>query len=205
MVRGRPSGVDRLNIYWSLTKRVLERSISISSKSSRRKYEDYHPGPLSSPLLCLLSLRHVSTSELAASRYLSSFRSTPRVECNFCGERDHWPGSMGSCDDWDHARHREESSCADVCPMGASIDFLDFLFFRKARRSGLKAEVGLRRTKYFLLVVFIVAALTGLSLAFLMDPMSLLTRFYNIFIYPLAITAINLSSDLLRPLFQALG
>jgi MauM/NapG family ferredoxin protein len=95
--------------------------------------------------------------------------------------------------------------CAYVCPMGASIDFLDFLFFRKARRSGLKAEVGLRRTKYFLLVVFIVAALTGLSLAFLMDPMSLLTRFYTFFIYPLAITAINLSLDLLRPLFQALG
>jgi MauM/NapG family ferredoxin protein len=95
--------------------------------------------------------------------------------------------------------------CAYVCPMGASIDFLDFLFFRKKKHSGLKAEVGLRRTKYFLLVVFIVAALTGLSLAFLMDPMSLLTRFYTFFIYPLAITVINLSLDLLRPLFRALG
>ncbi len=95
--------------------------------------------------------------------------------------------------------------CAYVCPMGTSIDFLDFLFFRKKRRSGLKAEVGLRRTKYFLLVVFVVAALTGLSLAFLMDPLSLLTRFYTFFIYPLAITVINLSLDLFRPLFQALG
>jgi len=70
---------------------------------------------------------------------------------------------------------------------------------------GLKAEVSFRRTKYFLLVIFIVAALTGLSLAFLMDPMSLLTRFYTFFIYPLAITLINLILDLLRPLFQALG
>ena len=64
--------------------------------------------------------------------------------------------------------------CAYVCPMGASIDFLDFLFFRKKKRPGLKAEVSLRRTKYVLLIIFIAAALTGLSLAFLMDPMSLL-------------------------------
>jgi MauM/NapG family ferredoxin protein len=95
--------------------------------------------------------------------------------------------------------------CAYVCPMGASIDFLDLLFFRKKKRQGMKLEISLRKVKYFLLIVFIVAALTGLSLAFLMDPMALLTRFYTFFIYPLAITLINLVLDLLRPLFQALG
>ena len=95
--------------------------------------------------------------------------------------------------------------CAYVCPMGASVDFLDFLFFRKKKRLGLKAEASFRRAKYVLLVIFIVAALTGLSLAFLMDPMALLTRFYTFFIYPLVLTVINLSLDLLRPLFQALG
>lgn len=95
--------------------------------------------------------------------------------------------------------------CAYVCPMGASIDFLDFLFFRKKKRQGLKAEASLRRVKYFLLIIFIAAALTGLSLAFLMDPLSLLTRFYTFFIYPLTITLINLILDLLRPLFKALG
>jgi len=95
--------------------------------------------------------------------------------------------------------------CAYICPMGVSIDFLDFLFFRKKKRLGLKSDAGLRRTKYLLLVIFIVAALTGLSLAFLMDPMSLLTRFYTFFIYPLAVAVINLLLDLLRPLFQALG
>src|SRR4030042_3804981 len=71
--------------------------------------------------------------------------------------------------------------CAYVCPMGASIDFLDLLFFRKKKRQNLKAESSLRKVKYFLLVIFIVAALTGLSLAFLMDPLSLLTRFYTFF------------------------
>ena len=95
--------------------------------------------------------------------------------------------------------------CAYVCPMGASIDFLDLLFFRKKKRQGLKAQASLRKVKYFLLIIFIMAALTGLSLAFLMDPMALLTRFYTFFIYPLAITLINLILDWLRPLFQALG
>jgi len=95
--------------------------------------------------------------------------------------------------------------CAYVCPMGASIDFLDFLFFRKKKRLGLKAEISFRKVKFFLLIIFLTAALTGLSLAFLMDPLALLTRFYTYFIYPLATTLINLSLDLLRPLFQAIG
>ena len=95
--------------------------------------------------------------------------------------------------------------CAYICPMGVSIDFLDFLFFRKKKRLSLKAEASLRKVKYLLLIIFITAALTGLSLVFLMDPMSLLTRFYTFFIYPLAITVINLILDLLRPLFRGLG
>jgi polyferredoxin len=95
--------------------------------------------------------------------------------------------------------------CAYVCPTGASIDFLDFLFFRKKKRPGLKAEAKFRKVKYFFLVIFVTAALTGLSLAFVMDPLALLTRFYTFFIYPLTITVINLSVDLLRPLFRALG
>jgi MauM/NapG family ferredoxin protein len=95
--------------------------------------------------------------------------------------------------------------CAYVCPMGAWIDFLDFLFFREKKRPGLKSETNFRRVKYFLFIIFMSAALSGLSLAFLMDPLALLTRFYTFFIYPLAITLINLILDLMRPLFNALG
>jgi len=95
--------------------------------------------------------------------------------------------------------------CAYVCPMGVSIDFLDLLFFRKKKRQGLKFEAGLRKVKYFLLIIFITAAIAGLSLAFLMDPMALLTRFYTFFLYPFVTTLINLILDLIRPLFQALG
>jgi ferredoxin-type protein NapF len=95
--------------------------------------------------------------------------------------------------------------CAYACPTGASIDFLDRLFFRKEKRPGLKSDTNLKKVKYFLLVIFIGAAVTGLSLAFLMDPLALLTRFYTFFLYPLVITLVNLSADLLRPLFQVLG
>src|SRR4030043_444231 len=95
--------------------------------------------------------------------------------------------------------------CAYVCPTGVSIDFLDLLFFRKKKRPGMKWDINLRRVKYYLLVIFIMAALIGLSIAFLMDPMSLPPRFYTFFIYPLVITLINLILDLLRPLFLALG
>ncbi|MDP3017929.1 MAG: 4Fe-4S binding protein, partial [Deltaproteobacteria bacterium] len=95
--------------------------------------------------------------------------------------------------------------CAYACPMGASIDFLDLLLFRKKKRESLKTESSLRKVKYFLLIVFIMAAVTGLSLAFLMDPIALLTRFYTFFIYPLAITLINLFLDLLRPLSKTFG
>ena len=95
--------------------------------------------------------------------------------------------------------------CAFVCPLGASIDLLDFLFFWKRKRPGLNSDTSLRKVKFSLLIIFISAAVVGLSLAFLMDPMSLVTRFYTFFIYPLAVTLINLILDLLRPLFQTLG
>ncbi len=95
--------------------------------------------------------------------------------------------------------------CAYVCPMGVSIDFLDFLLFKRKKQKSLTVESNLRKTKYFLLIVFLMAAITGLSLAFLMDPIALLTRFYTFFLYPLTITLINLFLDLMRPLFKGLG
>jgi polyferredoxin len=95
--------------------------------------------------------------------------------------------------------------CAYVCPMGASIDLLDLLFFSKKKRAGLKTDTGLKKAKYLLLIIFLGAAITGLSLAFMMDPMALLTRFYTFFLYPLATTLTNLILDLLRPFFHSLG
>jgi MauM/NapG family ferredoxin protein len=95
--------------------------------------------------------------------------------------------------------------CAYVCPLGASIDGLDALYFRKKKRPGLKTDSALRRWKYFLLVVTIAAALTGVSLVYFLDPIAFLTRFYTFVLHPLAIAVLNLFLDLLRPLSRGLG
>jgi len=95
--------------------------------------------------------------------------------------------------------------CSYVCPLGAVIDFLNPLFFRKKSGWELKNEATFRKIKFFLLILFLSAALVGLSLSYLMDPLPLLTRFYTFFLYPLIVTLVNLILDLLRPFFQALG
>lgn len=95
--------------------------------------------------------------------------------------------------------------CAYVCPLGAAIDGLDFLFFQKNKRRGLKADEGLRRGKYFLLIMIIAAALIGVSLVYLLDPIALLTRFYTFVIYPAVIALLNLLLDLIRPLAGLFG
>ncbi|MHB8773305.1 MAG: 4Fe-4S dicluster domain-containing protein [Syntrophales bacterium] len=95
--------------------------------------------------------------------------------------------------------------CAWLCPLGATIDGLDGLLFRKARRPGLRGEANLRKTKYVLLILIVSAALVGVSLAYLFDPIALLTRFYALVLYPLAVAVANVLLDLLRPLTDALG
>lgn len=95
--------------------------------------------------------------------------------------------------------------CAYLCPLGATLDFLDPVFFRKTTRQRPKLDARLRNTKYAILFVFLGAALAGLSLVYLLDPLALLTRFYTFVLYPLIITLLNLVLDALRPLLQALG
>jgi MauM/NapG family ferredoxin protein len=95
--------------------------------------------------------------------------------------------------------------CGYVCPLGAAIDFLDVLFFGRKTRQGLKADASLRRVKFFLLIIFLGAAAASVSLAYLLDPLALLTRFYTFVLFPLAISLLNLLLDLVRPAFQAMG
>jgi polyferredoxin len=95
--------------------------------------------------------------------------------------------------------------CAYLCPLGASIDGLDFLLFRRVKLPGLKGDDSLRRWKYFLLIGTIVAALTGVSLVYFLDPIAFLTRFYTFVLHPLAIVVLNLFLDLIRPLSHGLG
>lgn len=95
--------------------------------------------------------------------------------------------------------------CAYLCPLGATLDFLDLLFFRKTSRQRPKSDAGLRHAKYAILFVVLGAALAGLSLVYLLDPLALLTRLYTFVLYPLIITLLNLALDAFRPLLQTLG
>ncbi len=95
--------------------------------------------------------------------------------------------------------------CGWVCPLGAILDFLDPPFFRNRKPRALTADAGLRRLRLGILVAVAGAAAAGLSLAYLMDPLALLTRLYTFVFTPLAVAAVNLALDLLRPVATRLG
>jgi len=90
--------------------------------------------------------------------------------------------------------------CSYVCPLGAILDFLDPVLFRRARRRPLEADQNLRRVKYVVLIVFFAAAIVGSSLVYLLDPISLLTRTYTFGLFPPFVGMVNILLDAFRPL-----
>jgi MauM/NapG family ferredoxin protein len=95
--------------------------------------------------------------------------------------------------------------CSHVCPLGAILDFLDPLLFRRVTRRPLGADARLRNVKYVVLIVFIAAALAGSSLVYLLDPISLLTRTYTLALFPPFVGLVNVLLDAVRPLAAAAG
>jgi len=63
--------------------------------------------------------------------------------------------------------------CGWVCPLGTIIDISDRAFFAKTRA---RAATERRRWKYYVLAAVVVSALFGAQLAYLVDPIVLLTR-----------------------------
>ncbi len=90
--------------------------------------------------------------------------------------------------------------CGYVCPLGAAIDLGQFIFWRKIKFFPFPKDKLLRRVKFYLLIITLNAALGGLTISSLFDPIPLLTRFYTFTLYPLIITILNLILDGLRPL-----
>lgn len=95
--------------------------------------------------------------------------------------------------------------CAYVCPLGAILDFLDPLLFRRKKRRGLAEASWLRQVKYLALVGIAGAAGIGVSLVHFLDPIALLTRSYTFVFYPVLVGAANLGLDGVRPAAAALG
>jgi len=95
--------------------------------------------------------------------------------------------------------------CAYVCPLGAILDFLDPVFFRRTARRAIGNDALLRQVKYVTLILILGAAAIGVSLVYLLDPIALLTRTYTFVFYPAFIAVVNVGLDAIRPLARALG
>jgi MauM/NapG family ferredoxin protein len=98
--------------------------------------------------------------------------------------------------------------CGYICPMGATIDFADWL---RGERKGKREEDSFeeagkyRQVKYLFLAGLAGTSVAGISWIFLFSPLSLATRFYSFVIYPMVLMGTNLLLDIFRPLFPHLG
>lgn len=98
--------------------------------------------------------------------------------------------------------------CGYLCPMGATIDFADWVTRRKKKGStqnSFEASGKYRNLKYLALFFIVGTSLVGVSSVFFLSPLSLITRFYSFVIYPLALMVTNLFLDTFRPVFPFIG
>jgi len=93
--------------------------------------------------------------------------------------------------------------CGWLCPLGTCIDIFDTLFFR--RRSGQRPGRTRPQWKYYILAAVLVAALLGAQIAWLVDPIPLLTRTAATVVYPLSLGAYNLFINQAGPLLHHFG
>lgn len=98
--------------------------------------------------------------------------------------------------------------CGYICPMGTTIDLSDrFLGPRKndEAQAGPRQGAWFRKIKYLILFFILGAALAGVSLVFTASPLSLITRFYGLIIYPALVLAADTTLDIFLPLNTLLG
>ena len=89
--------------------------------------------------------------------------------------------------------------CGYLCPLGTLIDGVDACV-RKPAAETVDLPRKWRRAKYVLLAFVTAAALAGLSLAFLVAPIPLVTRFFSLLILPLLQQLADLALQLAAPL-----
>lgn len=73
--------------------------------------------------------------------------------------------------------------CGWICPLGTIIDITDRFFEKRVRRP-LMRERRWRNIKFYLLAFIVLSALVGVQIAFLFDPISLLTRALTLAFFP---------------------
>ncbi len=96
--------------------------------------------------------------------------------------------------------------CGYVCPMGTTIDGIQGAIYPKSRlrspRSGYDSRSQYRSIKYYILLITLAAAVGGVSLAFLVAPISLVTRFWGQVAYPIFLSIADIGLDLASPLYK---
>ncbi len=96
--------------------------------------------------------------------------------------------------------------CGHICPMGVTLDILHWLFGSRQRltpkNNSFESTQYHRKWKYLVLIAIIAAALTGVSLVHLGSPLSLITRFYGLVIYPVFLIAADLLLQIGGPLLS---
>ncbi|MCJ7593501.1 MAG: 4Fe-4S binding protein [Desulfobacterales bacterium] len=98
--------------------------------------------------------------------------------------------------------------CGYICPMGATIDFADRVIGRKPKRKRENSFENcgrFRQLKFLFLFGLAGTALMGISSIFIFSPLSLITRFYALVLWPLALMSANLFLDTFRFLFSWIG
>jgi polyferredoxin/formate hydrogenlyase subunit 6/NADH:ubiquinone oxidoreductase subunit I len=76
--------------------------------------------------------------------------------------------------------------CGWLCPLGTCLDAGDKLFFRKRRdKRGESREGNARNIKYYVLVAVLVAAFFSSQLAYLLDPITIITRAFTLAAFPI--------------------
>jgi ferredoxin len=93
--------------------------------------------------------------------------------------------------------------CGYLCPLGTLIDGVDACI-RKPAAETIELPPKWRRAKYGVLAFVATAALAGLSLAFLVAPIPLVTRFFTLLILPLLQQMTDMALQLAAPLADRL-
>ena len=110
--------------------------------------------------------------------------------------------------------------CGYLCPFGTTLDLVRFLGAKRKRRPESAAHPfpdgkqipprapGSRSRhwgKYLLLTAILTAAAFGVNAVFAASPISLITRFYTLFVFPLVQLTGKQGLDVLRPVADTLG
>ncbi len=95
--------------------------------------------------------------------------------------------------------------CGWICPLGTTIELADDLLYRRHKRRWLNHRRVARGLKYVNLIVILIASAAGNGLAFVLDPISLVTRAAAYVLYPAGAFLVNMGYDGLRPLADKAG